>query len=342
MLARPSSSQIRPTRPPTIHLGGSRVDVRDAVAMLLGEVGLAVTSAPGPGTSDLVELRVDVPPQAVASHGGGKVVAGHFGVLVRATEHGLAMTDCSSAVQVYPVRRTIEVLIYPEVVDAPTWDRRNLIILYSVLTLFRYLGFFAIHAGAVVSAGSTALLIGESGCGKSTLACSLARCGWDYLADDSLLLGRDTAGDVVAWPLRRSLVLKEGPETQGLPGKHRVTVVAGRDRLLVEPEALGVRRAPGPGKPALLVFPTVVDSARSSLAPRDRVAALHGLLHASSITDLEPSQSQAHVELLTGLLRQCPAVDMAAGRDVLDDPAAVSRLLAECLDEATMSAARKA
>jgi len=60
--------------------------------------------------------------------------------------------------------------------------------LLTLIWLLRERGRYALHASAVARGGRALLMAGESGSGKSSTALSLIHTGWDWLADDVVLL----------------------------------------------------------------------------------------------------------------------------------------------------------
>jgi len=61
-------------------------------------------------------------------------------------------------------------------------------------------GLLVMHASAVLIDGRATLFVGDSGAGKSTIAASLARDGYDVLADDVMPIAYDSDKRAVVWP----------------------------------------------------------------------------------------------------------------------------------------------
>ncbi|MEU7041492.1 hypothetical protein AB0A77_10585 [Streptomyces varsoviensis] len=68
-------------------------------------------------------------------------------------------------------------------------------------------GWVLLHASAVVREGRALLTVGAKGAGKSTVALTLARQGWDLLANDRVFARPDKSGDVqlLPWPAAAAL-----------------------------------------------------------------------------------------------------------------------------------------
>jgi hypothetical protein len=145
-----------------------------------------------------------------------------------------------------------------------------------------------VHAAAFVSPDGRAwLLAGDTFSGKSSTCATLIGAGWNYLADDQVVLGRRSDAEhleVVGWARHFSL-------DDGFAAGTSV-----RRRSPVDPASLGAgrwrQRAPLGG----VLFPVV---------------------EADSPTRLEPMSSG---EVLGGLIRQAPwlLADAGAARRVLD------------------------
>ena len=111
----------------------------------------------------------------------------------------------------------------------------------------------SIHAGSVGKDGRALILAGSSGAGKTTLTLGLARVGCDYLADDHVVLDRDTR-HIFALPVRASAKVRSWELEEVAP------YLASADQPMPR---LGVRPAMPPGavpmgsrhEVAALVFP---------------------------------------------------------------------------------------
>jgi hypothetical protein len=183
------------------------------------------------------------------------------------------------------------------------------------LELAKRRGLYGLHAAAVGLDGHGILFPGASGAGKSTLAIALVRGGFDFLSDDLILIRADAAGvEALAFPedidaTENTLrlfddlaALLDDPAPAGWP-----------KRRIAADEELGARVADR-CRPRLLVFPRVVDSARSDLRPMDPSEALVELAPNVLLTDAEAAQT--HLDALAQLVRQCPSFRLETGRDL--------------------------
>ena len=126
-----------------------------------------------------------------------------------------------------------------------------------------------VHAAAVVAPdGGGWLLVGDAHAGKSTTCVTLISAGWDYLADDQVVLHPTADGRsawLEGWP--RAFHIDEGWPT-GVPMQRR---------LAADPASFGPGRWRRTAPLAGLVFPRVEPAARTQLtrlAPADAFARL--------------------------------------------------------------------
>jgi hypothetical protein len=200
---------------------------------------------------------------------------------------------------------------------------------FGILTLLRPLGYFSLHAAAVVSpAGAGMLIVGPSGSGKSTLAVGLVRDGWAYSSDDAALLCQ--RGDAVHALTLRSQFYVDGDAASSYTGlrlgPETVDAAGGVRRQLHIDEHYADRRV-AESRPSLLLFPTVVNADRSSVTKLDEASSVQRLLTASGPQLFERSHMTEHMALLGRLVGQADAYRLHAGRDLHRQPAAVLDLI---------------
>jgi hypothetical protein len=70
----------------------------------------------------------------------------------------------------------------------------TMLLLAPLMEMFKHRGFFPIHAAALVRDGLGHLFVGRGGSGKTTVALGLIKAGYQYLADDKVLLSREADG----------------------------------------------------------------------------------------------------------------------------------------------------
>lgn len=260
-------------------------------------------------------------------------VAQQHGLQVWQADSQLYVRDGACVVRLDPASRTGLGTLPPlqgEILPALRMD----FLLYSVLLLLRYQGLYPEHAACVAHNGIGCLLVGDSGSGKSTLTLSLVQQGWQYLADDAILL-RGCRDAVAAMPLRRELCLEPEaihafPETVGhwQPGPW-----AGDIKQRLDVQALYPAQVRSTCVPHLLLFPTIVSASQSRLVPVGKAEALFRLIQHSALVTVEPRMARSHVEILTRLVNQTHHYALQAGRDLAREPGLITALLADILPQ---------
>ncbi|HVH11524.1 MAG TPA: hypothetical protein VM759_00660 [Longimicrobium sp.] len=166
------------------------------------------------------------------------------------------------------------------------------------------LGRTLVHAGAIAAPDGRAwLLVGGTFSGKSTTCVDLIRAGWDYLADDHVIVGRTEHGvEVEGWPRRFNL------DRGYAEGVSRGT------RGRVDPDAFGpgrwVRAAPLGG----VIFPRVEAELPTALSPVGAADALSGLLQQSPWLMADPGTAAEVLNLLRRVAG-FPAFQLRLGAD---------------------------
>jgi hypothetical protein len=194
--------------------------------------------------------------------------------------------------------------------------------LFIALTIaLRHHGLFHMHAGAVVRADGTRVLIaGDSGSGKSTVTLGLLEPGANYLGDDALFLMHGLDGiEVLAFPrpfhlgpatLEAFPLLRCGASAERVDGKHDVAM----DVL----DVTGARPIARMAAPQVLLFPRVTRAASTRSTGLIAADAFGALLRASAfaIVDGMPAVHE-HVAILGDVARSGRAYELAHGRDWL-------------------------
>lgn len=199
----------------------------------------------------------------------------------------------------------------------------------TLIELLRHQRLYTIHATALEWHGRGVLIPGNSGRGKTTSFISLLRAGYRYLSDDHPLI-RD-AGDhveLLPFPIKINVTketiaffpeLHNAPEQvlQRQPGFHKRGFYA---------EELYHTEIGGSCRPALVLFPQVVDAAQSHLERLPKSQALQLILpQALLVYDQEVARREFHV--LAKLVQQANCYRLHFGRDILDLPKLITPLL---------------
>lgn len=189
-------------------------------------------------------------------------------------------------------------------------------------------GRFALHAAGVAVEGQGILLPGSSGTGKSTLAIALVRAGMDFLGDDLVFLCPVDGGvRGLAFPDDidfTDATARFFPELDALP---RRGVRDGWPKRQVSVDELAGVRLAFDCRPCALVFPRIGTAASSRLEPMTPPEALLELAPNVLLTD--QSSSQAHLDALARLARQCACFRLYTGQDFDALPDRLGALVAQ-------------
>jgi hypothetical protein len=185
------------------------------------------------------------------------------------------------------------------------------------------------HAGAVVAPeGRAWLLVGDTHSGKSSSCAALVRAGWDFLADDQLVVGAEPGSGeiwVEGWP--RPFNLDPGFAT-GLPSGRRVPV---------EPEDLRAgawrQRAPLGG----LLFPRLAPSRPTELEALPGADALGALIRQSPWSFVDAVAAPAQLAFMVRMA-SLPAFILRLGLDAYGDPTRLAAALEPALTTAATHA----
>lgn len=196
--------------------------------------------------------------------------------------------------------------------------------LLTLAWLLRERGRYTLHASAAVRGDQGLLIAGDSGSGKSSTALSLIHTGWDWLADDMVLLEPGVPPRLHA--LARGFAFHP-TLAERLPDLAGEAVA---EKRFADVETLFRGRQVAACGAAALLFPRVADADRSRLEPLSPAEALIALLPASGgiLVGGTPGRSRAHLMVLRDLVAGAPAYRLHAGRDIFGDGAALEALLA--------------
>jgi hypothetical protein len=208
----------------------------------------------------------------------------------------------------------------------PAWMVSRPLLSLALHELMKRRGRYPLHAAGLVRGDQMLLLAGVSGCGKSTLSAALVARGLGYAGDDTqFLVRRGDHLDALAFPEDIDLARRSLELLPGLAGMASAPA-PGAWKLTVAPERVPASRLAWRARPAVLVFPTVGAAGPSVLEPMDGGDALVAL--ATNVILTEPESSQAHLDVIAELVRQCRCRRLRTGSDL----ASAAGLLAGLLD----------
>jgi len=170
---------------------------------------------------------------------------------------------------------------------------------------------FSMHSAAVGGAGGCILIAGESGRGKSTLLAHMLAEGFDYVADDLVLI---VPPDLAVLPIPMPLILKRGswePLSAVLPALEAARVFrrGGRDVKYWNPRREQIAREPRPIR--AIIFPRFVKDAPFKATQLSAFHAIERITKAPMRIGI-PLAHQA-VERLVALIERCPVYELSYG-----------------------------
>lgn len=195
------------------------------------------------------------------------------------------------------------------------WLASHSLFTVALIEMLKRRGLYSIHASGLCIDGRGLLFAGTSGAGKSTLAIALLRAGFGFMGDDMLFLASDAEGlRVLAFPDEIDVADETArlfPELNFLLDMPRPT---GRLKRQIRAEEICETDPVWECRPAVVVFPEVVNAEESSLHPMSRDEALMELVPNVLLT--EARSCQAHLDILGKLARGSECYRLRTGRDI--------------------------
>lgn len=201
---------------------------------------------------------------------------------------------------------------------------------FGLLALMQYAGSYALHAAAVrAPSGAGVLLVAESDSGKSTATLALARSGWDYLSDDSIIL-QESEGGLTVLPFRHEFGVDPEaadyfPEIAGWTSRQ---LTDGAKWRLNPDDVFSGQRADA-CTPDVLLFPSIVDEPVSRIEDVRPADAMMELMKQSSFLTFDARTTAAYMDVLKRLVSRCRCARLSAGRDLKSRPERIRNLITE-------------
>ena len=220
----------------------------------------------------------------------------------------------------------------------PFWSHPRHVLRDFFIALFWLLlrphGHYGIHANGVEKDGPGLLIAGDSGYGKTTLTMALLHSGWRCFGDDALTLSQTNSGadrGVEAFALRRGLAIASDAEHHfpDLVRPTTPTLSLNNGKRLVYLEEGSPNRWLSRCAVGGILFPKIVDSDVSQLHPLDKTTAFAALIGQSHGMTLDRTLASAQMMFLKELIQQTRQYQLLLGRDVFENPMALSRLLGQ-------------
>lgn len=175
-----------------------------------------------------------------------------------------------------------------------------------------------VHGAAIVAPDGRAwLLVGDAFAGKTTTTVNLIQAGWDWVSDDTVVLGRSDDGSVVVqgWP--RAFHLDRGYHAGESTGT----------RDTVDPDSFGPGRWRRSARVAGVVFPRVEADLPTDAAPLPAADAFARVVRQSPWLLADRSVARDVLALLTATVSG-PRVHLRLGRDSYRDTGRLLEVLA--------------
>lgn len=206
-------------------------------------------------------------------------------------------------------------------------DIRVSFVHFAMTELLKRRGLYTFHATALEHNGKGVLIPGFSGRGKTTSFLSLLRSGYRYLSDDHPFFRLNgTRVEVLPYPLKINVTdqtISFFPELRTAPPS---VLHPGTPKRYFYAEDLYPGPLGSPCEPAVILFPTVVDSPHSCLEPLSKKSALEMILPHSLLV-YDPEVARREFQALARLVQQTNCYRLHFGRDVMDLPWLVTPLL---------------
>jgi len=212
------------------------------------------------------------------------------------------------------------------------------VLTYGLAAALRRAGAFELHCAAVTDPATSvsALIVGPSGSGKSTLALQLAESGWKFSSDDVVLL---TVSDnlIEAFGLRNHFALTDETmarsELAGLDSVLSGRRVGTDNKLSLPPEDFFPNQHVAKCVPELLIFAQRTEAPCSRFEELDQTQAMKRLLSMCPWTCLDLPMAQQFLDVLGRLSRQCRALVLYSGTDLLGDRQYTTRFLSSIMKQ---------
>lgn len=282
-----------------------------------------------------VQQRSDMPVQisdkAVLLHSGSGLVIGCDGQMTWLcdiySDRGLLIADFHEEGVVVIDGRSLSAQAYLVRPEDMAQDIRNSFVHFAMTELLKRRGVFTFHATALEYKGNGVLIPGFSGRGKTTSFLSLLRSGYRYLSDDHPFFRVTENGvELLPYPLRINVTdqtISFFPELRSAPPS---VLHAGTPKRYFYAEDLYPNPLGQSCKPAMILFPSVVDAPYSCLEPLSKKLALEMILPHSLLV-YEPEVARQEFKALVRLVQQTDCYRLHFGRDVVDLPWLVTPLL---------------
>ena len=237
------------------------------------------------------------------------------------------LTDGLSIFQLQIEAGTGLVTLHRSFKEKPPLSKYNFF-LVGLIHLLSPLGFYDLHAAALIRDRIGYLFLGESGSGKSSAALSLVRQGWHYVSDDALLV-RPSADGIEVLAFRKHFYLDpvlshQFPE---IAPHLKGSAMGDHTKRFLDVESVYPGRFRPSCSPRVLIYTQIVPQAESKLIPIDKTTALIKLMRQSASLFFKRQAVNVHLEAMKRLVSQSYSYELLAGLDLYEEPEKITDFL---------------
>ncbi|MBN1827102.1 MAG: hypothetical protein JW958_12665 [Candidatus Eisenbacteria bacterium] len=241
--------------------------------------------------------------------------------LYGAGEEGWIVVDGKSIASYRLDRGEVEGRIHPDHLPGG-WVIGHRLFFIPLLEWMRHRGHYPVHGSCFRVDRRWVVVSGPSGAGKSTAVLSAIAAGAPFVADDTLFVSlEEEAIRLDSFP--ESVKVGKGT-ARFFPEWKEHLVPSGRKFLLPE------ERLPGPGRrtgvtPSLLLFPEIVNRARSEFEPLPPHEAMIRLMP-QSVLPARRDAMERHIRILSRFVESVRSYRLLFGRDLRRLPERIAGL----------------
>ncbi|GAK56058.1 hypothetical protein U27_03020 [Candidatus Vecturithrix granuli] len=145
--------------------------------------------------------------------------------------------------------------------------------LLALFHIMRARNVFPLHASAALFKEKGVLIAGASGQGKTTLLLHLLRAGFQYMADDTVLLRQDADSlKMLSFPATIRITAETTSLFPELSSFIRETQPDRRGKYHIEPQKLSLLPPPHSAIPAFVLLPEITAGEETAIVPISRMA----------------------------------------------------------------------
>ncbi len=194
------------------------------------------------------------------------------------------------------------------------------LLLAPLMEMLKHRGFYGLHAAALTKEGTGYLFTGDTGSGKTTTALGLIKQGFQYLADDKVLLREEDNGiATLAFTRRFNIdpdISRQYPELSFLEDLEPLPETTKRpfDISRVYPNTFVPRC-----RPKFLIHLQITPDAKSRIVRLPRTESFGRLVH-QTILSSQKEVATKQLKLFAELIQSTESYLLYSGKDVYEAP----------------------